>query len=69
MHELTVVNAKLARYVLRFLDAEAGQAEPVTVADELTFADSVASAADAIRARAERRKRQGDGAATATEGV
>lgn len=65
MHELTVVNTQLARYVLRFLDAEAGQAEPITVADELALADSVATAAATIRARAERR--QGEADATATE--
>lgn len=67
MHELTVVNTRIARFVLRVLDAEAGQAEPVSVADELALADSVAKAADAIRTHAEQRQGQGETDATATE--
>ena len=67
MHELTVVNAQLVRYVLRLLDAEAGQPEPVSVADELALADSVATVADAIRARAEQRQRQSEADPATTE--
>jgi hypothetical protein len=55
MHELTVVNSLLGRYVLRFLDADAGRAEPVSPADERQLADRLTRAADAIRARATRR--------------
>lgn len=55
MHELTVVNTELCRYVLRFLDADAGEAEPITTTGERALADQVAAAADGIRARAARR--------------
>jgi len=62
MHELSAVNYHLGQYVLRYYDADAGRAEPVPVADERALAVSVASAAEAIRARAARRERQdGDG--------
>lgn len=55
MHELTVVNALLGRYVLRFLDADAKRAAPITTAEERALAERVNAAADGIRARAERR--------------
>lgn len=67
MHELSSLNYLMAQYVLRFYDADAGRTESVSVADELALADSVTAAANAIRARAERRKRQVDAAAPATE--
>jgi hypothetical protein len=57
MHEVTVVNAQLSRYVLRFLDADAGRAAPMPIADERALADKVSAVADGIRARAERRER------------
>ena len=56
MHELTVVNSQLGRYVLRFLDADAGQADPINPADERALADRLTHAADAIRDRAARRE-------------
>lgn len=55
MHELTVVNTMIARYIVRFLDADAGRATPVSITDEHTFADRLTHAAEAIRARAIRR--------------
>lgn len=55
MHELTVVNNMIGRYVLRFLDVDAGHAEPIPAADERALADRVIRAGDAIRARADRR--------------
>lgn len=58
MAELSALNARLARYVLRFFDVDSGSAEPISVADERALADSVATAADAIRVRAERRQWQ-----------
>lgn len=58
MHELSAVNYHLGQYVLRYYDADAGRAEPVSVADERGLADSMSSAAEAIRARAARRERQ-----------
>lgn len=57
MHDLTVVNTVIGRYVVRFLNADAGRAEPVPVADERVLADRLTSAAEAIRARADRRDR------------
>jgi hypothetical protein len=57
MHELSAVNYHLGQYVLRHYDADAGRAEPITIADERALANSVATAANAIRARAERRER------------
>jgi hypothetical protein len=56
MHELTVVNSQLGRYVLRYLDADAGHAEPISPAHERALADRLARAADAIRNRATRRE-------------
>jgi hypothetical protein len=59
MHELTVVNAQLGRYVLRYLDADAGRAEHVSPAEERALAEQVRAAADGIRARAARRELHG----------
>jgi hypothetical protein len=56
MHELTVVNSQLGRYVLRFLDADAGQTEPISPADEHALADRLARAAEAMHNRAARRE-------------
>lgn len=64
MGELSALNYHLGTYVLRFYDADAGRAAPVPVSEEQALADSVTTAADTIRARAERRKQQ---AAAATE--
>lgn len=58
MHELSVVNPLIARYVLRHLDSDAGLAAPISVADEMVLANRVAAAAEAIRARARRRGQQ-----------
>jgi hypothetical protein len=60
MHELTKVNYQLSRYVLRFLDADAGRVSPAPVADELALASCLETAAGAIRARAERRSSGSD---------
>jgi hypothetical protein len=57
MHELTVVNNMIGRYVVRFLDADAGRVQPISATDEHTLADRLARTADAIRARATRRAR------------
>lgn len=65
MSELSTVNHRLGRYVLRFHDADAGRADPVSLVNEQALADSLATAADAIRARADRR--QGEGAPTTRE--
>lgn len=59
MHELTVLNAKLGKYVLRYLDEDAGRAEPIPPAEEHTLANRLMAAAIAIQARAERRTQHG----------
>ncbi|HVQ38260.1 MAG TPA: hypothetical protein VMS31_12045 [Pyrinomonadaceae bacterium] len=59
--ELSKVNYQLSRYVLKLLDADAGHGEPVPLAEELALASCLASAADAIRTRAERRKQDPPG--------
>jgi hypothetical protein len=60
MAEVTQVNTLLGRYVVRFLDSDAGRAEPVSTDDERTLADRVANVAEGLRARADRREWQGD---------
>lgn len=60
MAELTRVNTLLGRYVLRFLDADADRAEPVSIVDERALAGRVAKAAEGLHARAERRERHGN---------
>jgi hypothetical protein len=55
MHELTVVNAMLGKYVLRYLDADARRADPIPTAEERSLADRLTAAADGIRTRAARR--------------
>lgn len=67
MHELSTLNYHLGQYVLKHYDADAGRAEPITIAEELALADSVTTAATAIRARAERRSRQVETSALETE--
>jgi hypothetical protein len=67
MHELSALNYLMAQYVLRHYDADAARTTPVPVADELALADSVTAAGNAIRARAERRRRQEEVPSPATE--
>jgi hypothetical protein len=59
MAEVTQVNTLLGRYVLRFLDADAGRAEPLSVTDERALADRVTRIAEELRARARRRELHG----------
>ncbi|MPZ84198.1 MAG: hypothetical protein GEV28_28875 [Actinophytocola sp.] len=58
--EVTSVNNQLGRYVLRFLDADAGRAEPLSTDDERALAEQVAEVADGLRARASRRDQHGN---------
>ena len=60
MSELSALNYLLGQYVLRHYDADAGRVQPVPIADERALAQSVAAAAEAIRARAARRQCQED---------
>ena len=55
MHELTVVNAMLGKYVLRYLDEDARRATPIPIAEERALAERLTAAADGIQARAARR--------------
>jgi hypothetical protein len=60
MAEVASLNAQLGRYVLRFLDADAGRTEPLSVDDERKLADQVAAAAEGMHARAARRDQHGE---------
>jgi hypothetical protein len=53
--EVAGVNSQLSRYLLRLLDADAGRAEPLSVADERALAERVAAVAEGLRSRAGRR--------------
>jgi hypothetical protein len=57
MAAIANVNNQLGRYVLRFLDADAGCTEPLSPYDERALADSVEAIADGLRDRAARRER------------
>lgn len=59
IHDLTVLNTMIGRYVLCFLDADAGRRKPIPITDELALAERLATAAEAITARVTRRA-QGD---------
>ncbi len=55
MADLAALNGQLSRYVLRLLDADAKQAEPVSASDEWAFAETLQAMADRLQQRAERR--------------
>ena len=61
MGELSTVNARLTKYILLHLDADARRCQPMTTTEERALSEQVSEAANAIWARAERRDRQ-DGA-------
>jgi hypothetical protein len=60
MLDVIAVNNELGRYVVRFIDADTGRVEPLSVVGELALADQVAAVADGLRARAIRRHCKGD---------
>lgn len=60
MTELRVLSSHLGDYVMRYYDAVTGRTDPISTVGEWALADTVASAAEDIRARAERRRRQGE---------
>jgi hypothetical protein len=60
MANASKLNEQLGRYVLRFLAADALDAEPMSPQAERILAERVADIADAMRARAERRERHGN---------
>jgi hypothetical protein len=53
--DLAALNEQLSRYVLRMLDADASRAEPVSVTDERTFAQTLHAMAAQLEERADRR--------------
>jgi len=53
--DLAALNEQLSRYVLRYLDADARRAEPVSVTDERTFAQALCAMADRLQERAAQR--------------
>lgn len=60
MADVTEVNTLLGRYVLRFLDADARQATPLSTTDERALAHRVAAVAKGLQERADRRDRHGE---------
>lgn len=58
--EIANLNTQLGRYVLHFLDADAGRVAPSSVEDDRALADTVAGVAEGLRARAERREQRSD---------
>jgi hypothetical protein len=60
MVEVTSLNTVLGRYVLRFLEADAGGPAELPLADEQALAERVAAVAVAMHGRAARRQQQGD---------
>lgn len=53
--DLSRLNAQLTKYVMRYFDADAGLAEPVSIVDERTLGEQLTKAAAELQARAERR--------------
>lgn len=58
MHQISDLNARLGRYLLRHVDADAGLTPGIPPEDELALADRVTALAVALRARAARRARE-----------
>lgn len=59
MADVVEVNTQLGRYVLRFLDTDAGRAAPMSIEDERALAVRVSAVAARLYARADRRDRHG----------
>lgn len=53
--ELAELNTMIGRYILRFLDADAGRAEPISPEDERALVERATRVIESLRARAERR--------------
>lgn len=73
MLDVIALNNELGRYVVRFIDADTGRVEPLSVIGELALADQMAAVADGLRVRAIRRHCEGGpapliGPATSTRG-
>ena len=50
--ELTSLNTWIGRYVLRFLDADAGRTKPATAQDEQALGDRLVALGQAMRTKA-----------------
>ena len=55
MAEIGKLNEQLGRYILRYLAADARQAEPISVTDEQALANTMTALAGKVQARAVRR--------------
>jgi hypothetical protein len=53
--EIGKLNEQLGRYILRYLAADALQAEPIDIADERVLADAMTKLAHKVQERARRR--------------
>lgn len=60
MAQVASINTELGRYVLRFLDTDAGRVAPLPVEDERALAERVGALANGIRVRAARRDQLGE---------
>jgi hypothetical protein len=58
MADLSRLNAEITRYVLRYLDADAGQIEPISTHDEQTLGQRLIEMGQRIQHRAARRVAQ-----------
>lgn len=57
--DLSELNTAIARYVLRQLDVDAGQAKPVSITDEQEFGRKLSELGERVQGRAERRRAEG----------
>jgi hypothetical protein len=54
--ELAEINTMIGRYILRFLDTDAGRTEPISPEAERALVERASRAIDTLRARADRRE-------------
>lgn len=55
MAEIGKLNEQIGHYILRYLDADAGRAEPLSVTEERALADILTALGSKVRMRADRR--------------
>ncbi len=58
--ELTPLIAQLSTYVVRYFDADTGEVEPISVANERALGDRMTALGAGLHARADRREALGD---------
>lgn len=61
MAELSHLNTRMTRYILRYLDADAGRVEPISVDDEHNLGLKLAELGDVLQRRAARREAENNG--------